>query len=187
MTSNSSTLDHPGDGAARAIRRWLVIRTLGEVLLTVGVLGLFFAVYQFVGVPAEVAHAQRQLDTQLQQSWQSRSGHETPGDDQPLAGMPGEIGNFALAGHRVRGLFFDLDEITPGDFVIVETKDTWFTYRVYQTLVVAPTDLDAIAPNPDQPGAPPRRALLTLTTCNPKWHNYQRLIVHAELDTVRAK
>ena len=29
-------------------------------------------------------------------------------------------------------------------------------------------------------GAPKRR-LLTLTTCNPKFDNYQRLIVHAKL------
>jgi len=24
--------------------------------------------------------------------------------------------------------------------------------------------------------------MLTLTTCNPKWDNYQRLILHAKLD-----
>ncbi len=24
--------------------------------------------------------------------------------------------------------------------------------------------------------------MLTLTTCNPKWDNYQRLIVHAQLE-----
>ena len=28
----------------------------------------------------------------------------------------------------------------------------------------------------------PTKALLTLTTCNPKFDNYQRLIVHGELE-----
>ena len=32
---------------------------------------------------------------------------------------------------------------------------------------------------PDEPGAKPTQAMLTLTTCNPKFDNYQRLIVHA--------
>ena len=38
-----------------------------------------------------------------------------------------------------------------------------------------------MAPVPGEPGATPERAVLTLTTCNPKWDNYERLIVHAEL------
>ena len=36
-------------------------------------------------------------------------------------------------------------------------------------------------PDPDQPGVEPTKAMLTLTTCNPKWDNYQRMVVHAEL------
>lgn len=234
MTRSQSTLEEP-DGPSnervrQPIRFWLIIRTTGELLLTVGLLALFFVLYQLVGVPVEMGHAQRQLDTQLHQSWQpaGTSGH-APGQDTglhqspaegtpfarlylpklglswtavqgvsraslhlgpghyPATAMPGQVGNFALAGHRIRGLFFDLDEIGPGDTVIVETEDAVFTYRVYQTLVVAPTALDVIAPNPDQPDARPAKAVLTLTTCNPKWHNYQRLIVHAQLETVRAK
>ena len=34
---------------------------------------------------------------------------------------------------------------------------------------------------PDQPGVTPTEAMLTLTTCDPKWDNYHRLIVHAAL------
>ena len=50
------------------------------------------------------------------------------------------------------------------------------------TEIVAPTAVQVVAPVPDQPGATPTVAMLTLTTCNPKWDNYQRLIVHAKLD-----
>jgi sortase A len=34
---------------------------------------------------------------------------------------------------------------------------------------------------PGKPKAKPTKAMLTLTTCNPKFNNYERLIVHAEL------
>ena len=39
---------------------------------------------------------------------------------------------------------------------------------------------------PGKPRAKATKAMLTLTTCNPKFNNYERLIVHAELvDTVK--
>jgi sortase (surface protein transpeptidase) len=47
--------------------------------------------------------------------------------------------------------------------------------------IVVPTALEVVAPVPDQPGVAPTKAMLTLTTCNPKYNNYQRLIVHAVL------
>ncbi len=46
--------------------------------------------------------------------------------------MPGEQGNFALAGHRVgKGSpFLDLDQLGSGDPIVIETATTWFVYRV---------------------------------------------------------
>ncbi len=46
--------------------------------------------------------------------------------------LPGEVGNFAMAGHRVgKGEpFLNLDKLKAGDPVIVETATTWFVYRV---------------------------------------------------------
>ncbi len=38
-----------------------------------------------------------------------------------------------------------------------------------------------IAPKPNVPGAPPDEPDMTLTTCNPRWNNYQRMVVHARL------
>jgi sortase A len=99
----------------------------------------------------------------------------------PTGAMPGEIGNFAVAGHRNPATFWDLDRVHPGDLIVVETRDTWYTYRVYDNHIVLPTAVEVVAPVPGQPGAEPDRAVLTLTTCNPKWDNYERLIVHAEL------
>jgi sortase A len=99
----------------------------------------------------------------------------------PESAMPGQIGNFAVAGHRNPSTFWDLDRVVSGDTVVVETRDNWYVYRVYRNHIVLPTAVEVVAPVPGEPGAEPERALLTLTTCNPKWDNYERLIVHAEL------
>jgi sortase A len=100
----------------------------------------------------------------------------------PDSAKPGKIGNFSVAGHRIRKIFWRLDELKPGDVIGVETRDSWYVYRVYGHEVVKPTAVQVVAPVPDKPGVKPTKALLTLTTCNPKFNNYQRLIVHAELE-----
>ncbi|MCW2583362.1 MAG: Sortase [Klenkia sp.] len=108
--------------------------------------------------------------------------------------MPGEQGNFALAGHRVgKGSpFLDLDQLAPGDPIVIETADSWFTYRVVgpddpngipSQQIVLPSDVSVIAPTPNGPlDGPPSGAYLTLTTCHPKFSARERLIVHAVLD-----
>jgi sortase A len=99
----------------------------------------------------------------------------------PDTAMPGQIGNFSVAGHRTPAIFWDLDRLRVGDMIGVQTKDTWYVYRVTQTEIVSPHAIQVVAPVPDRPGVKPTRAMITLTTCNPKWDNYQRLIVHGEL------
>ena len=101
----------------------------------------------------------------------------------PATAMPGQVGNFSVAGHRARKFFWRIDELGPGDVIGVETKDYWYVYRMYGREVVKPQAVEVVAPVPDRPGAKPAKRLLTLTTCNPKYNNYQRLIVHAELAT----
>jgi sortase A len=105
----------------------------------------------------------------------------------PNTGMPGEVGNFAVAGHRSAGIFFDLDEVVGGDAVEVETRGHLYVYRVFRTQIVNPHDVTVIAPNPERPHENAEKAVLTLTTCHPKWSNYQRLVVQAELVELRSK
>ena len=98
--------------------------------------------------------------------------------------LPGRIGNFAVAGHRkTHGEPFRyLDEMRAGDLIVVETADTWYTYREDRDpFIVDPTDLGVVAPVPDHPGATPSQKLITLTTCNPWWASTQRMIVTGEL------
>lgn len=50
----------------------------------------------------------------------------------PETQLPGQPGNFAVAGHRVSkgSPFNDLGLLNSCDAVVVETKDDWFVYRV---------------------------------------------------------
>jgi sortase A len=112
--------------------------------------------------------------------------------------MPGRLGDFSVAGHRVgKGEpFLNLDHLRAGDAVVVETKSDWFVYRVKgrdQGLtkpdrdgipgreIVDPNDGQVLLPVPDHPGRRPTERLLTLTTCHPKFTATQRMIIHAVL------
>jgi sortase A len=99
----------------------------------------------------------------------------------PDTAMPGEIGNFSVAGHRNRAIFWDLDQLKAGDPIVVETAQVFYVYTVTQSHIVLPNAVQVVAPVPNKPGTRPTQAMLTLTTCNPKFNNYQRLIVHAQL------
>ncbi len=99
----------------------------------------------------------------------------------PKTAGPGQVGNFAIAGHRNPAIFWDLDRTTRGDVIVVETRSSFYSYEVTDVRIVAPTAVEVVAPVPGRPGVRAKSAMLTLTTCNPKWDNYERLIVHAKL------
>jgi sortase A len=99
----------------------------------------------------------------------------------PGTALPGDVGNFAVAGHRIPAIFWNLQEIRHGDEVVVETREHWYVYDVTVNEIVTPHSVEVIAPTPDRPGVAATKAMLTLTTCNPKWDNYQRMVVHAAL------
>ncbi|HVE98550.1 MAG TPA: class E sortase [Mycobacteriales bacterium] len=101
----------------------------------------------------------------------------------PGTAMPGAVGNTVVSGHRTTygAPFGDIDRLDPGDALVLETRDAWYTYRVVREEIVRPTDVDVILPVPRQPDAKPTKALLTLTTCHPKYSARQRFITFAEL------
>jgi sortase A len=107
----------------------------------------------------------------------------------PTSQQPGAIGNFAVAAHRATNgePFRDLPAVVPGDKVYVETEDTWYVYTVRRTEIVQPTDVDVILPVPRQAGVTPTKAVITLTTCNPRWASYQRWITYGDLTETRPK
>ncbi len=97
----------------------------------------------------------------------------------PNSALPGQVGNFAVAGHRSPGIFRYMENVRPSDVIVVETRDMWYVYQVYANIIVTPTAIEQVSPVP--PGAHPGDRLVTLTTCNPWWDNYQRMIVHGRL------
>ncbi|MFC5925535.1 class E sortase [Micromonospora vulcania] len=105
----------------------------------------------------------------------------------PTSALPGQVGNFSVAGHRNRATFWRLDELDDGDAIVVEGKTDWYVYKVSKTRIVKPTQVEVVAAVPGEPGKKATKRMLTLTTCNPKFDNYQRLIIHAELDRTQPK
>ena len=106
----------------------------------------------------------------------------------PASALPGQVGNFSVAGHRNRATFWRLDELDDGDADRGREQD-----RLVRLPGVAdrgssePTQVEVVAPVPGEPDKKPTKRMLTLTTCNPKFDNYQRLIIHAELDRTQPK
>ncbi|MFC8518448.1 class E sortase [Streptomyces sp. NPDC057257] len=100
----------------------------------------------------------------------------------------GQVGNFAVAGHRrtYGDPFVDFPKLRPGDAVVLTDGTTWFTYRIdkgpYKTV---PTDIEVIDPVPRKSGYTRPGRYLTLTTCDPEWGHSHRLIVWAHLDSTQ--
>jgi sortase A len=89
--------------------------------------------------------------------------------------LPGEAGNVVIAGHRTTHLapFWSLDALRPGDRIDLQTRRGTFGYRVKWTKVL-PRDALWVAGGS-------KGSFLTLTTCNPRFSNRQRLVVRAVL------
>ncbi|MFZ2429251.1 MAG: class E sortase [Propioniciclava sp.] len=98
--------------------------------------------------------------------------------------MPGQVGNFSLAGHRVTygKPFNQIAELVPGDRVIIETADTYYVYSVVASEIVLPTDVRVVLPVPNQPGVVPTTAMLTMTSCHPEFSSRERYVQHAVLE-----
>jgi sortase A len=118
----------------------------------------------------------------LKQEWVVVEG-TAPGDIAEAPGhyefsaLPGQKGNFAVAGHREPGLFWDLDRVKTGDLIVVESRRGTFTYVVTRNFITSPQSWPEVSATP--PGFGKGTKILTLTTCNPRWDNYERLVIHA--------
>jgi sortase A len=107
----------------------------------------------------------------------------------PGTADPGAVGNFVVSGHRTTYLapFNGLGELVVGDAIVIETRDTYYTYRVTKIQTVLPTDVAVVLPVPGEPRATPTQALITLTTCTPKYSASHRLVVSGLLESALPK
>ena len=95
--------------------------------------------------------------------------------------LPGQIGNFAVAGHRITHgqPFARLLELKQGDQVIVETRTAVYTYVIDEapsTVTVQDVDSWVLDPVPGKTDVVPTRALITLTTCQDLFHSPDRSV-----------
>lgn len=117
------------------------------------------------------------------------------------AAAAGEVGNYALAGHRITHgePLRHLPDLVVGDEVVVETREATYTYTLVSDgdeLEVGFRDTWVVDPLPTNPAAGPRDGggppavqppqdadgrLLTLTTCAELFHTSQRLVAFAVL------
>jgi sortase A len=81
--------------------------------------------------------------------------------------LPGEPGNFAVAGHDSTAdhPFLHLARVRPGDPIVVETLNATYRYQVTSERVVSYADAGVLAPVPSHPGLRPTRGAITLITC----------------------
>lgn len=108
----------------------------------------------------------------------------------PQTPLPGQPGNAAVAGHRTTWAapFNRIDELVPGDPIIVTTLQGRFIYRVEPHIdaegstsghfIVDPNDVSIL----EQTGV----NRLTLMACNPKFSAAQRIVVTAALGSEAA-
>ncbi len=90
---------------------------------------------------------------------------------------PGDRGNMVVSAHNdIFGeLFRHLDQLKPGDEVMVSTATRQWEYRVTGVQIVEPTDVSVMGPT--------ERPTLTLISCYPYLVDNQRIVVFAELAT----
>ncbi|MFC5381228.1 class E sortase [Aquipuribacter nitratireducens] len=220
----------------------LLVRTTGELVMTLGVLLLLFLAWQLWWTDVEADRAQARTTAALEEQWDAlASGQDgaAPARPEPAAepdpvaadpvlaalpseavallrvpafgddyvrpvvagtgelelqqgighydgtAGPGEVGNFAIAGHRTTygAPFNPIAELRTGDPVVVETATEFHVYRVQASRIVLPTDVEVIAPVPDRPGEEPTEAWLTMTSCHPMFSARERYVVHALLES----
>lgn len=88
----------------------------------------------------------------------------------------GESSHTVLAGHRgmaTKAMFRNLNELTAGDMIYIQTMNEKLTYEIYEVEVILPHETEnlVVAEGKD---------LASLITCHPYRDNSHRLVVHAE-------
>ncbi|MFJ6609792.1 class E sortase [Streptomyces sp. NPDC091289] len=107
------------------------------------------------------------------------------GEGKLKTAMPSDKqGNFAVAGHRnTHGEPFRyINKLSPGDPIVVETRDTYYTYEMAGILPqTSPSNISVIEPVPVGSGFKGPGKYLTLTTCTPEFTSTYRLIVWGKI------
>lgn len=107
------------------------------------------------------------------------------GEGKLKTAMPSDkLGNFAVAGHRnTHGEPFRyINRLKPGDPIVVETQDAYYTYKMESILPqTSPSNVSVIGPVPPGSGFTGPGRYITLTTCTPEFTSTYRMIVWGKM------
>ena len=105
------------------------------------------------------------------------------------AAMPGEVGNFAVAGHRTTwgARLRHIDALQLNDPIIVEMPEGWYLYRFRTLEYVRPTQVDVLLDVPRMPGVETGERYITLTACSPLHSLAERIIAYGVFDSFQPR
>ncbi len=100
----------------------------------------------------------------------------------PNGVKPGQQGKVFISGHSTgepwkgiyRFVFMHLNELKPGDEIIIDFDSTRYSYRVTKSSIIDPSNLKFISSDNSKP-------VLSLMACWPLWTTKNRIIVDAQL------
>ncbi|MEV7398396.1 sortase [Aeromicrobium sp. NPDC092404] len=193
-----------------------VVTAIGVILLLGGLSVIGYFAWQYIGTNLVAKHKQSEIKKQTKIQWEKGvdgdaiamlrvkrfgSDYEVPivkGFDDgalargvgwdPKSEKPGQVGNFAIAGHRVTHgePFSKFPKLKKGDLVVIETRRDIFTYRLRNsgTSITVPFTTPWPlwrVPHPDARNDTPTERLITLLTCSELFHTENRSVVIGEL------
>ena len=193
-----------------------VVFLVGVAMILVGLGFLIYCAWQYYGTNIVAKQKQADIKQSIAKSWDDGidgddigllrvkrfgSDYEMPivegfDDDALASGVgwdphsadPGEIGNFAIAGHRVTHgePFAKFPKLRKGDEVVVETRKDVFTYRLRNSGTSITVDFSVgwplqRVPDPDAAGERPTKSVITMLTCSELFHTRNRNVVIGDL------
>lgn len=103
----------------------------------------------------------------------------------PDTQLPGEVGNFPIAGHRLAygAPMQHLPDLQVGDRVYVETVDGWYTYVYRSGEYVQPTEVSILSTVPRHPDQQGTDRIMLLMTCNPIHSTAERMVAYTVFES----
>lgn len=93
--------------------------------------------------------------------------------------LPGPTGTCGISAHRstYSGPFQHLERLKAGDTIDLYSPYRLYRYRVRETLIVRPNEVEVVAST--------ERPTIALTACHPPWSSQFRMVVRGDLVEVR--
>jgi sortase A len=193
-----------------------VVFLFGVAMILAGLGFLIYCAWQYFGTNIVAKQKQADVKQGIAKSWDDGidgddvgllrverfgSDYEMPivkgfDDDALASGVgwdtnsadPGEIGNFAIAGHRITHgePFAKFPKLKKGDEIVVETRTEILTYVLRDAGTSITVDFSTSwplqpVPDPDANGKRPTEAVLTMLTCSELFHTRDRSVVIGDL------